>query len=196
MSLKNKTIKGVAWNIVGNIARQILMVLTLIVMARFLTPEDFGVYAILMLFVTFMNIFSSMGTSQAVIHIDNPSQQMLSSIFYFNIATGILLFIILFFLAWPISEFFDNPDLVHLLQVIGLIFIITTFSLVQKTLLEKSMLFKRVVTLETIALTSSSLAGMTLAVLGVGIYSLVIMALLNATILSIGLWLNSHWRPS
>jgi O-antigen/teichoic acid export membrane protein len=58
-SLKNKTIIGVAWNGAGKIARKVLMVVTLIVMSRFLTPEDFGVFAILMIFVTFMNILSS-----------------------------------------------------------------------------------------------------------------------------------------
>jgi len=196
MTLKKKTISGVAWNGVGNIARQILMVVTLIVMARFLTPEDFGVFAILMIFVTFMNIFASMGTSQAVIHLDNPDQRMLSSIFYFNIVMGLALFGLLYVLAWPIATVFEQPGMVHLLQLVGLSFIITTASLVQKALLEKAMLFKRVVMIETMALTLSSIAGMASAVYGLGIYSLIIMALSNAGILSVSLWLNSHWRPS
>jgi len=196
MSLKQKTISGVAWNGVGNVARQILQLLSMVVMARFLSPEDFGVYAILMIFVTFMQIFASMGTSQVVIHLDNPSQRMLSSIFFFNVAVGFLLFGVMYVAAWPIAWFFDNQILVHLLQIIGLTFIVTTLSLVQKALLEKSLYFKRVVSIETVALAIAAASGIMAAVNGFGIYSLIIHSLCNATLLSIGLWLNSHWRPS
>lgn len=66
MSLKQKTISGIGWNSVGNIARQIFQLLSLVIMARLLSPEDFGVFAILMIFVAFFNIFASMGTSQAI----------------------------------------------------------------------------------------------------------------------------------
>ena len=196
MSLKQKTISGVAWNGVGNIARQVLQILTLIVMARFLSPEDFGVYAILMIFVTFMQIFASMGTAQVVIHLDNPDQEMLSSIFFFNVVVGVFLFLLMYVAAWPIAWFFDNASLVHLLQIIGVTFILTTLSLVQKSLLEKSLQFKRVVSIETIALAASSAAGIFAAIKGFGIYSLIIHSLTNATLLSFGLWVNSHWRPS
>jgi len=196
MTLKKKTINGVVWNGVGNVARQVLLIVTLIVMARFVTPEDFGVYTILMIFVNFMAIFSSMGTSQVVVHLDNPNQRMLSSLFYFNICMGLALFTLLFFLAWPIAAFFDSPDLVHLLQIIGLSFVISTLGLVQKSLLEKAMLFKRLVLIETVALTISSIAGMAAAIDGLGVNSFLIMALSNASILTVGLWLNSHWRPS
>jgi len=196
MSLKQKTISGIGWNGAGNVARQVLQVITLVVMARFLSPDDFGVYAISMIFVTFMNIFGSMGTSQVIIYMDNPDQRMLSSIFYFNVAIGITLFGLLFFLAWPIAGFFDNKKLVHLLQIIGIIFIISAVSLVQKAVLEKSLLFRRVVTLETIALAIGSAGGIIAAVCGLGIYSLLIVALAKAGIFSIGLWLSTHWRPS
>lgn len=196
MTLKNKTISGVVWNSAGNIARQVLTIITLIVMARFLSPDDFGIFAILMIFVTFMNIFASMGTSQAVIHLDNPNQRMLSSIFYFNVAMGVVLFGLLYVLASPIAAFFEQPSLAHLLQLIGLTFILTTVSLVQKALLEKEMLFKRVVMIETVALTLSSILGMCAAVLDFGIYSLIILTLTNAGILTLGLWISAHWIPS
>ena len=196
MPLKQKTITGVVWNGVGNIARQALQLIFLIVMARLLSPHDFGVFAILMVFVTFMNIFASMGVSQVIIYLDNPDQRMLSSIFYFNMAMGVCLFVLLYFLAWPIANFFDNQSIVHLLRIIGFLFIITALTLVQKSLLEKYLHFKRVVTLETIAFAGGTMAGIVSAKAGLGIYSLLIATLLNASIFSIALWLNSHWRPS
>ncbi|DAB34826.1 MAG TPA: colanic acid exporter [Sulfurospirillum sp. UBA12182] len=196
MSLKQKTISGIGWNSVGNIARQIFQVLSLVIMARLLSPEDFGIFAILMIFVAFFNIFASMGTSQAIIHLDSPSQGILSSIFYFNFVVGLFLFVLLYVLAWPISAFFTNPDLVHYLQWIGLNFIIGALSLVQKVLLEKQMLFKRVVAIETIALALSFFVGITAAFYGYGVYSLIIMTLSGSAILTIGLWFSGHWRPS
>jgi len=165
-------------------------------MARFLSPDDFGVYAILMIFVSFVQILGSMGTAQVIVHMDEPNQRMLSSIFFFNIAIGIFLFAILYFLAWPLAAFFDNPDLTHLLQIIGATFIISAFSLVQNALLEKNMLFKKVVTFETAALAIGSFAGIVAAVAGMGVYSLIILSLSNATLLTMELWFNSHWRPS
>jgi len=195
VSLKSKTISGVAWNGLGNVARQGLMIITLIVMARYLSPDDFGVFSILMIFVSFMNIFSSMGTSQAVIHIDEPSHCMLSSIFYFNVAMGFAMFGLLFLLSWPIAEFFNNPELIDLLQIIGSVFILTTVSLVHKALLEKDMQFKRVIKIETFALTLSSLIGIVSAIIGYGVYSFILMALTNALLLTLGLWLGSQWRP-
>lgn len=196
MSLKQKTISGIGWNSVGNIARQIFQVLSLVIMVRLLSPEDFGIFAILMIFVAFFNIFASMGTSQAIIHLDSPSQGILSSIFYFNFVVGLFLFVLLYVLAWPISAFFTNPDLVHYLQWIGLNFIIGALSLVQKVLLEKQMLFKRVVAIETIALALSFFVGITAAFYGYGVYSLIIMTLSGSAILTIGLWFSGHWRPS
>ncbi|WP_019555764.1 MOP flippase family protein [Thiomicrorhabdus arctica] len=196
MSLKDKAVNGVAWNGIGNIARQILLITTLVVLARLLTPEDFGVYAILMIFVTFMNIFASMGTSQAVIHLDSPDKRMLSSIFYFNVSAGIFLFLALFFLAWPIAYFFENPALINLLQIVGLSFVITTLSMVQKALFEKQMAFKIVIIIETFALTISSIAGIVSALNNAGIYSLIIMTLSNSLLLTIGLWYASKWKPS
>lgn len=196
MSLKEKTIKGIAWNGIGNLARQIILITSLIILARLLSPEDFGVYAILMIFVTFMNIFASMGTSQAVIHLESPDKRMLSSIFYFNVMAGVFLFVALYFLAWPIASFFENSALIHLLQIIGLSFVITTLSMVQKALIEKEMAFKAVIMIETLALAISSIAGIVSAYYNSGIYSLIVMTLSNSLILTIGLWLVSKWKPS
>jgi len=196
MSLKNKTINGVSWNIVGNIARQLLMITTLVVMTHFLSPEEYGVYAILMIFLTFMNLVSTIGTSEAIINLDSPSQRMLSSIFYFNIFIGSLLFSILFVAAGPISVFFENSDLVHLLHLVGLILVVNSFGLTHKACLQKGMLFKKLVIIETTALVISSIIGVISAIYGFGVYSLIAMNFTNVFILNLGLWLYSSWKPS
>jgi len=196
MTLKKKTIAGVLWNSVGNVARQLLQIASIVVMARFLSPDDFGLYAILMIFVTFMGIFADMGISQVIIHLDNPDQRMLSSIFYFNVIVGVVLFASLYLLAWPIADFFNNQKIVPLLRIIGFSFIIGSFGLVQKALLEKKLHFKRIISVETAAQTIGVTAGILSAINGFGIYSLLISSLLSALLLSVGVWFGSHWRPS
>jgi len=117
MNLKQKTITGVAWNGLGNIASQVLRILTLVVMVRLLTPEDYGVYAILSIFVGFFSVLANMGISQAVIYLDDPDRRMLSSIFMLNLLIGMLLYASLYWLAIPAVDFFKNDSLVSLLRV-------------------------------------------------------------------------------
>ncbi len=84
MSLKQKVLTGTKWIAFGNIFTQILQIVSLVVFARLLSPDDFGMFAILMIFVGFLDMFTDMGTSAALIHIEKPSDKLLSSVFYFN----------------------------------------------------------------------------------------------------------------
>lgn len=194
-SLTKKSIVGVGWTALGNIIRQALQVVTMVVMARLLSPEDFGLFAIVMVFAGFMHILGSMGTAQVVIHLDRPSQGMLSSILYFNIAIGSLLCIILFFLAAPLAYFFDDARLQPLLQLISFVFVIASFSFVQKALLEKGIQFRKVIMLETLAMAAGSVLGIVAAMQGFGVVSLVLVSMTNAFIFSLGLWVSSDWKP-
>ncbi|MDO9405017.1 MAG: MOP flippase family protein [Polaromonas sp.] len=195
MTLKQKTVAGIIWNALGSVARQILQVITMIVMTRYLTPNDFGIYAILMIFVTFMQIFASMGTAQAILHIDEPSDRFLSSVFYLNVGIGSALFILLYSSATAIASFYEDPKLATPIKIIAINFIIASLSIVQKTVLEKALKFKLVVKIETIALTLSSIIGIALAIGGYGVASLLIMTIANTTILTGMLWKISQWRP-
>lgn len=196
MTIKDKTIAGAGWNGAGNIARQLIQVINLIVMARILSPDDFGIYALLMFFVSFMMLLGNMGTTSVIIHLSHASQELLSSIFYFNIAIGCILCLALSLSSNLIAEFFDQPDAGVLFQIISVMFVIASFSLVQRALLEKEMFFKQVVLIETAAQISGLLLGISMAVIGAGVYSLVFMALMNSFVLTIGFWLSTSWRPS
>lgn len=196
MSLKDRTVKSVFWNGGGNIYRQLLSFLTLIVMARHLSPYDFGSYSIMMIFVGFMNIISTLGTTQAIIKLKKPSQELLSTVFFFNIITGATLCLVLFFLSWPIAAFFDDPNLTHLIQIISVLFIFSTLSSMQRSLLEKALRFSRVIKIESFAATLSSFSGILGAFSGLGVYSLLLMSLVNYLLLALCFWLSSHWRPS
>lgn len=195
MSLKNKVVSGSKWVALSNVFRQVLQIVSLIVFARLLSPDDFGVYAILMIFVGFLGMFTDMGTAAALIHIEKPSEKLLSSVFYFNVFVGLVLFIVLTLLAIPIADFFESPQVGELLPVIAINFIIVSFGVVQKALYEKSMHFKNIAIFESIAMFVSVLMGIMAAFYGLGVYSLVIQVLVNSIILVPLMWFSSHWRP-
>lgn len=195
MSLKQKVLSGTKWIAVTNIFKQVLQIVSLMVFARLLSPDDFGMFAILMIFVGFLEMFTDMGTSAALIHVEKPSDKLLSSIFYLNIFVGLLLCIILIFLSTPISLFFENPKLEELLQIISLSFIITSFGVVQKALYEKQLDFKRVTLIESFSVFMGIGAGIGSAIYGLGIYSLIVQTLLSSIIRVAFMWFASEWRP-
>lgn len=195
MSLKIKAIKGVAWNGAGNVVKQVIMVVTMIVLARILTPHEFGIYALLMVFVSFSQILAQMGTSSAVIYFDDLTDRFLSTAFYFSVGTSVAVYLLLFSGAGFLANFMDEPALQGLLQLIGLVLVINSLSMIQRALLEKKMDFKKVILVEKAALLISSAVGIAAAILGFGAASFVLMALSQAVLQLIGFTVFGHWRP-
>ncbi|MCH9739332.1 MAG: MOP flippase family protein [Epsilonproteobacteria bacterium] len=195
MSLKSKFISSAKWATLGNIFRQIMQVVSIVILARILTPDDYGVYAILMIFIGFLNMFVGMGTSAAIIHIDKPSENLLSTIFFFNIGTSILFYFILFILAPYISIFFENPEIETMLRFAALTFIIASLSSVHATLFSKSLNFKTTTIIGNISILGSFIIGVAFAMKGYGVYSLVIRALADGLIGMILTWFFSNWKP-
>lgn len=196
MTLKTRVFTGVKWISLTNIFKQILGVVTLVIFARLLTPEDFGVFAILMIFVGFLGMFTDMGISAALIHVKEPSERLLSSLFYLNVIVGIILFVLLSLLSGPISDFFDNHKLKMLLPLIAINFIIASFGVVQKALYEKAMNFKNLTLFESASVLIGMILGVTAAVYGLGVYSLILQTLSTTLISVILMWYASSWRPS
>lgn len=194
-SLKSRSIKGVAWNGAGNVVKQVTMVVTMIVLARILTPHEFGIYALLMVFVSFSQILAQMGTSSAVIYFDDLTDRFLSTAFYFTVGISVAVYLLLFSGAGFLADFMDEPALHGLLQLIGLVLVINSLSMIQRALLEKKMDFKKVILVEKAALLMSSAVGISAAIFGFGAASLVLMALSQAVLQLIGFTVFGHWRP-
>lgn len=195
MSLKKQVFAGVKWVAFANIFQQILSLVSIVIFAKLLSPDDFGLFSILMVFIGFLAIFSDMGTSAALIHIEEPSDQLLSSVFYLNLAIGLTLALGLILLAQPIALFFENESLEELLYIVSVNFIIISFGIVQKTLLQKSIEFKHISLVNSFAILIGLIAGLIAAFNGLGVYSLVIQLMTN-TVLGTGLiWFYSPWRP-
>ena len=195
MGLRERAVSGVLWNAGGNVIQQLTLVATLVILARILSPEAFGIYALLMVFVSFSQILAQMGTSSAVIYFDDLSDRFLSTAFFFTIGTSSLVYFVLVGVSAPLASFMDEPALTGLLRLIGLVLIINSLGLIHKALLEKKLDFKKLILVEKAALICSSVTGVVAAMNGFGAMSFVLMAVSLSVLQLIGFMAYSKWRP-
>ncbi len=195
MPLKKKVFTGVKWVALANIFQQILSLVSIVIFAKLLSPDDFGTFSILMVFTGFLAIFSDMGTSAALIHIVKPSEKLLSSIFFLNLFIGAVLAVGLILLSSTIAVYFEKPQLEVLLQIISLNFVIVSFGIVQRTLLQKSIEFKHLSLINSLALLVGLISGLIAAYNGFGIYSLIIQMIITSLLGTGLIWYYASWRP-
>ncbi len=195
MTLKQQVISGVKWVVLANIFGQVISLISTVILARLLTLDDFGLFAILMIFVSFLSMFVGMGSSAAIVHMDNPSDKLLSSIFYFNVFSGALFCIILIILSGSISIFFENPEIEELLRWLSLSFVIGSFTGVQGALFIKKLNFKTLTIIGLIANVASLIIGIIAAMKGLGVYSLIIRIMAGTILSAILTWNISQWKP-
>ena len=194
-SLTKKTIKGVIWSVLERFSVQGIHFIVTLVVARLLTPRDFGVVGMMAIFLAVAQSFIDSGFSQALIRKNNRTDVDCSTVFYFNIIVSAILYLLLFFLAPWIAEFYEEPQLVSITRVLCIVVVINSFSVVQRAILTSSLDFK---TQTKASLTSSLLsgvAGVIMAIKGFGVWTLVWQQLLDAGICTMLLWFLSKWRP-
>ncbi len=195
MSLKKKTINGLIWSGISQGGRQISQFIVTVILARLLSPNDFGLLAMATVFVNFVNIFSEMGISSALIQKQDIHDRHYYSAFWLNIFVGINLTIIFIVVAPLITKFYRKPELLPILIVISVNFFISSFTIIQQTILTKEMDFKRLAIRDIIAVIISGVIGIYLAYHGFGIWGLVYQQISFAVINAVLLWILSSWRP-
>lgn len=194
-SLKQFAVSGVKWSSVSQISRQGLQLITTIILARLLSPSDFGLMAMVMVVIGFVSLFKDLGTSAAIIQQKSLSEELLSSIFLVNVTFAFLAMAILFLLSPLVANFYREPRVMSLLRVISLTFFISGLSILQQAVLERDLAFNKLAKLEIIATLSGSIVGIGSAILGYGVWSLVYQSLAVAMVTTILLWCFSTWRP-
>src|SRR5690348_12967214 len=142
MSLYKKTVSGVFWTFIQRVGGNGLSFIIFIVLARLLSPRDFGLIGMLNIFIQISQTLVDGGFSLALIQKKNADEEDYSSVFYINLAVSTALYFVIFFTAPLIATFYKQPILTELLRVISLIFIINAFSYVQNARLTKEMRFK------------------------------------------------------
>lgn len=195
MSLRKKTISGFTWSFIDSFANQGLNFIIGIILARLLLPEEFGLIGMLTIFIAISQSFIDSGFGSALVRKQNCTEKDYSTVFYYNLAAGIVLYAVLFFSSQAISSFFAKPQLKLMVQVLGITLIINSFSLIQKTILIKNINFKLQAKISVIASIISGFISIVMAFRGWGVWSLVMRMLIQSVCMSVLLWLWNTWRP-
>ena len=194
--IKEKAIKGVSWSFIDNIANSGITFLVGIILARILTPAEFGIIGMITIFIAVSNSIVDSGFSSALIRKAKTKDIDYNTVFYFNLCLGVVLYLVLFFSAPAISRFFEEPVLISITRVMGTILIINAFGLVQRTLLVKEVDFKTQTKISLIASILSGFIGIGMALKGFGVWSLVGQQISRQLLNSIFLWVFNRWRPA
>lgn len=194
-SLRNKTVKGVGWSFADSILGQGITFLVGLVLARLLTPDEYGLIGIITIFITVLNSIVDSGFSNALIRKQHTTQADYNTVFITNMVFSILMFVLLFFAAPAIATFFKRPELVNLTRVMGLVVIFNALSIVQNTILTKRLDFKTKTKASLISAVVSGIIGIGMAIKGFGVWSLVGQSLSRQLLNSCCLWFFNRWWP-
>lgn len=195
-SIKNKVIRGVAWSAVEKFIRQSLMILFSIIIARQLSPSDYGLVAMLTIFLIVAQIFVDSGFVEALIQKQDRTEIDFSTTFWFNIGVALLIYAMLFLISPFIADFYDEPLLEDLLVWMALIFVINAFRTVQQAKLNIAMDFRRQAWISIIAISVSGCVGIWMACHDFGVWTLVWQPLMQNFLNVMLLWISAGWIPS
>lgn len=195
-SIKEQTKKGLYWSAAGNIANKGIHFTFGIILARLLSPDAYGVLGILGVFICIISVFIDCGFSQALICKQDRKQIDFSTEFFFNIAVGILAYLILFVSAPFISDFYDMPILTPILRVVGIGVIINSLCVVQSAQFAIRLDFSTPAKLSISTQIFSGVIGIILAYKGYGVWALVFQQVVGGFFNCILLWILAGWRPT
>ena len=194
-NLKQKAVKGMIWSALQKYSSMLISFISGIILARLLTPYDYGCIGMLMIFMVLAESFIDGGFGSALIQKKRPTQEDYSTIFFWNLGMAVLLYTILFISAPAIANFYEIPLLCKVLRIQGFILFIYAFNIVQRNQLQKQLNFK-VLSIVTITTSVTSLVvTVFMAYHGFGVWSLVTQNILSAGIPALIFWFYVKWRP-
>ena len=194
-SLRQKAASGMIWTALQKYSSMFIQFVSGIILARLLTPYDYGCIGMLSIFMVLAESFIDGGFGSALIQKKCPSQEDYSTIFWWNLGMAFVMYAVLFFCAPAISRFYDIPLLCSVLRIQGLVLFIYAFNIVQRNQLKKRLNFK---VLSIVSLSTSIVAlGITIlmAYKGMGVWALVTQNLIISAIPALVFWFLIKWRP-
>lgn len=191
----NQVISGMIWTVADILGNQVTKLAVQIILARLLIPKDFGIISIITVFIAVSQSIMDSGFQNALIREKETKEEDLATVFYFNFCMSLLIYLSLFFSSPFISRFFNEPKLETILKVVGIIIIINSFGLIQRTILSKQLKFKAQMIINMFSSLLSGVVAIVLASKGFGIWSLVSQIVLMQFIQALLLTLNNRWWP-
>lgn len=194
-SLKKQVLGGIAWRGSADIIQQVLQIVFTIVLARLLTKADFGLLATAMVINRFFVALVNIGFGGAIIRSTDVTKQQISAIFYIQLILNFTLSVVVYFLAQPIAGFFEEIELVRLVEVTAWIILLQTFQF-PTILLRKNMQFKSFSIIEISSMLIANTIAIIMAFTGYGIWSLVFRLFIQKLCFIIGTWIAAKWKPT
>ena len=195
MSYSNTVAKGLIWSGFEKLSVQIIQFVIGLVLARLLTPSEYGIIGILLVFIAFLQVFIDAGFSKAIIQKKDRTTEDYSTVFYFNGIISIVSYLLLWFTAPLIAKFYDNIQLVEYIRVIGLTLFFNALIAIPTTMLTIDLNFKVLAKVNALGNLLSGLIAIMMAYYGFGVWALVWQQVIRAVLLAILIWLFVRWKP-
>jgi len=198
MNLKQKTLSGIKWTSMSSIIIAVIQIVQLSVLAHYLEPSDFGLMAIVTIIIGFSALFLDLGISASIIHKQDITHVQLSSLYWLNIASGLVLFIIIYSLAPFLANFYNEAELVPIIQLLALNFVISSLGSQYGLLFQKALRFNTMAKIGILSVSIGLIIAISLAMYGYGVYSLVYSSLISTIVssfMNIFIGIKEH-RPS
>jgi O-antigen/teichoic acid export membrane protein len=195
INLRERTVSGLKWNAATQAAAKALQFIALVVLARLLSPNEFGLFGMILVFTGFASIVADAGLNASIIQKQDLSEANLNSAFWLSVVIGLALAIILSCAAPLIAHFYGEPQLRTMTIVLALNFIFSSSHVVQYALIHKALDFQNRFRIETVAISSSGIVALVMALAGAGVWSLVGQSLCENSVRAAMAWRVSAWRP-
>lgn len=193
--IKSKTISSLFWKLLERAGNQFVQLVVQIVMARLLSPDDFGTLSIILVFINIGNVFIQSGLNTALVQAKNTTEEDRSSVFWMSFAISLVLYFVIWFSAPAIEEFYSAKNLANPLRVLSTILLINSLNAVQVSIITRDLDFKRIFKSTIISVISSGTIGILMALTGFGIWALVFQQLSYQLVNSLVLYIQNRWRP-
>ena len=194
-SLRGKATSGVAWSAFERFGQQGCALVVQLVLARLLAPEQFGLIAMVMVFVLLSNVLVECGFGRAIVQRKEVDDLDLNTVFYFNILTGGFLSVGLYVLAPYIASFYGETQLIEVIRFLSMGVVFGSFGLVHQSIMNRNMQFKKLFWVTFPATILSGIMGVVLAYLGYGLWALVGYVIGQRFFTTLCLWIKSDWHP-
>ena len=194
-NLKKKTLYGLIWQYAEKCGTQAVSFVVSIILARLLTPADYGLIGLITVFISIALVFARSGMGQALVQKKDANDEDFSTVFYFSLVVSVILYFVLFFAAPVISEFYHEPELISVIRVLGITIIIGAVYSVQHAKVQREMNFKNFFYATLIGTLISAGIGIAMAYSGYGVWALVWQQISAQLINIIILFVTVRWRP-
>lgn len=192
---KSKVLSSLFWKLLERGGAQGIQFIVMIVLARLLLPEDFGLLVLVTIFITIAGVITQSGFNTALIQKKTVDEIDYSSVFYLNLFVATIMYVILFITAPFIASFFAEPQLLSVLRILSLTLFLDVFNSIQHAVIARNMQFKKLVFSSLGSSIIAGIVGITMAYGGYGVWALVGYRITNQLLVIIMLWFRVDWRP-